>query len=452
VQPITLDAPLLIIGLSLLVWLRLRKPDYHFQVACQLIGTIWAQYSYIVSWSLARLVPYIAASTFSFRRVNNSYLYAPLVIYVVLAALIASLYWKIPPGIQFVYGEGRIWIQLTIFVSLVLSSLTFAIAMSDQNGPLLMWKALVLIALLHGVAFLYQYIAVYYGLPLIGISRAHGLTSLDDIGDVAVFGLDGFAIYRPGGLAGEPKTVAVIFGITLLAAFLVGRPPVIGRRWIYLSRTALVLSIVGFVGAFSTSAYVGFVIAVTGLMAIGGIGRLKYVKYFFIAIILIFASDYVLITFGLPSLRELLSVRLLERIYENEIDPPVEAAIEILANNDLILLFGAGFGGGTFYIQDRLASSFEYALTPNVGAVAILLEIGLVGTLLLFVPFALTILLARRKMSKLDVDNAWESRFLLVLGITTMSFMLTGSGIPLGFPLAIGSVLGAVNLSARSRN
>jgi len=454
---ITLDIPLLIIGLLLLVWFRLCKPDYRFQVVCQLVGTFWAQYSFIVSWSLLRIAPFFAASTFPLKKLNYGNLFVPFILYALFVTLISSLFWIISPDTWFAYGEGRLWIQLAIFLSLVLSARAFAVAMSEPRGPLLMWKALIVMGIIHGLASGYQYIAWFTGLPLIEISLAHewGLElGMTDV--VAAFTIGDFNIIRPAGLAGEPRYASALFGIVLLAAFFIGRPPTITKAWLRLSTISIGLATLGFIGAFSTSGYVGFVVGLVGLGMMGAINLIslsRIIKYVLCLMVMILILSYLLVAAGYPSLIDLLIMRSVERIGTAEMYYlPNQAAIEILFSNWSVFFFGTGIGGGTFFVQDALDLSFEYALMPTIGALALFLEIGLIGTLLLFIPFFALLVMARKKMRNINSQNRWEMRFLLTLAITAMIFMLAGSSVgALGYPVAIGSILGAVNFLQRQR-
>jgi hypothetical protein len=336
---------------------------------------------------------------------------------------------------------------------LVLTTRAFAIAMSNKDGPTLMWKALILASIVHGVASIYQYIAALFNLPFIGISRTHDLTLEQGVADIAAFEYDsGVIVLRPGGLAGEPKTAAVVFGINLFTVLLSRIPPGIPNKWIYLSNLSIAMSAIGFIGAFSTSAVISFSIAyIVFLMT--GLARLsKFFKQFFITILLFICIDFLLDTYSLPSLRELLLIRSVDRIGSENLDEPVEAAIRLISQNPDILFFGTGIGGGSFYIMDYLGHIFQYALTPNVGLIALLLEFGLTGTLLMLAPFVILATLTIRNSNRyVDWQNNWQRRFLLILGLSTMLFMLGGSGIALGYPLAIGSILAASQQNWKAR-
>lgn len=443
---IELDIPLLIIGLAALIWIRLYKPTYVFQVACQFVGTLWAQYSWGVSWSLGKLVPFLSASSPMGKHLRHGQLFLPFIVYTFVFGIASSFFWSIPNSVEFAYGHGRIFVQLVSFITLVLTAKAFAIAMSDERGVILMWKALMLLGLVHGIAFIYQYIAAQWGLPYIGISRAHGLTSESGVADFAAFAADGgMAILRPGGLAGEPKSAAVVFGIIILTGLISGLPQNISKSWEKLARISVVLSSICFVGTFATSGFIGFMVAYVLFWPLGIVRLSSAIKMLSIVMIIIFGYGYLSSVLGLPGLMDLMTLRTTDRLSGGaEMDPPVAAAIEILSQDWLVLFFGTGIGGGSFYIMEFIGQIFEYALSPNIGFIALLLEFGLIGGSLMLLPFTgLIILLVRKMHSPNSFAAIWNIRFLLVLGLSTMILILAGSGIALGFPLAIGSILGA---------
>jgi hypothetical protein len=446
---IALDIPLLVIGLAVIVWQRIFGTPLSFQIWCQVVGTMWAQYSLVVSWSLARIVPFLAASMPVEYRLAHSVLYVPLVLIVIAGGLVGALFWPVPEGVAYAYGEGRVWVQIIIFGTLCLTTRAFGSVMLYQGAPQALWKGLVLLGIVHGLASLYQYAALLTGLPIIGISRAHNLVTEGQTADFAAFALDGFEVFRPGGLAGEPKTAAAVFGVVLLAGFAAGVPSVASRGWKILFQCAMVLSLVGFLGALSTSGYIGaalalMVFAIFGLVSIGSLLRVSIAGGLIIV-------GYELLTDAvqLPSLTRLLSDRTLERLAAGQIDGPVEVALQVLQSNFLISVFGTGIGGGTFYIEELLNIQLGYALTPNVGIVALTLEIGVLGFGLLMGPFAYIIIISNRSRVEAPPEHQWPYMFLIAVAIATMSMMLAGSGIPLGYPLAIGTALALGTISSQ---
>ena len=444
---IALDIPLLIGGLVALFWVRLFRPAYVFQIACQFVSTFWAQYSWGVSWSLGKLVPILAGTTVSGRPLRHGKLFLPFAVYVAVGGLLSAIFWKIPVGVEFAYGEGRSFVQLVNFAALVFATIAFAQAVSDEEGVVLMWKALVLLGLVHGLASVYQYVASLSGLPLIGISRAHGLTfEPGAAGDLAAFEAGGgITILRPGGLAGEPKTVAIVFGLVLLSGAAIQLPSIVTKWWRILARVSILLSLIGLVGAFSTSVFVGLTAAYLLLIASRMISLSRAISIFLTLAGCVLLADYSLHWLGLPDLERLLTLRTLDRLSNSaELDPVVQAAVSAMLQNPILFLFGTGNGGGSFRIMEVLGQRFELSLAPSIGLVDLLLEFGLLGTALLLTPFfVLTLLVVRKARFRKDLLNTWPLVFLAVVGISAMALMLTGAGIPLGYPLAVGSILGA---------
>lgn len=447
---ITLDIPLLIIGIIVLIWMRFKSPPYEFQVACQFIGTIWAQYSFGLSWSIQKIAILFSATDFrqNYRRYYFG-LFFPLVLYVIIGGVALSFFWPVPQQTNFLYGEGRIIVQLGLFIGLVFATRAFGHAMCQEAGPILLWKALVLLGLMHGLASIYQYLALSLNLPLLAISRAHGLTLDGGVGDIAAFTIDGGdVILRPGGLAGEPKTAAVIYGMIIISLLGVPRPGSIEKKWKNLCIFSILFSIFGFIVASSTSGFISLVFAFLLLLLFNVIKIKNYFLILLIFSIIIFITDYILYRNNLPSFSALFGSRVTDRLISGENDPPVQAAIDIMSSNLFVLLFGTGIGGSTFYIQELMNSNFEYTHTPNIGIIAILIENGLVGLLLLLVPFFLLFLHARNATLKND-QQSWEIRFLLAIATSVMIFMMAGSGISMGYPIAVGAILAAANVAVR---
>jgi hypothetical protein len=442
---VEIDIPLLVGGLIALIWIRFRKPVYFFQVACQFVGTLWGQYSLGISWSLAKLVPFLAITTFDNIQIPNSRLFLPFMAYTIFCGLLSSIFWNIPNGVSFAYGNGRIWMQLATFLPLALTARNFAGAMTQKQGVLLMWKTLMLLGIAHGIAFLYQYAASLLGLPYIGISRAHGL-SIESESNFAAFVIEsGQIVLRPGGLAGEPKTVAVLFGIILLTGLIAGKPQNVSKQWLTIASVSILLSLIGFIGAFSTSCFIAFISVYLALVSLRLVRFSSMILSIPILAIIIVGSNYILSVLELPTLIDLMSIRTVDRLTNDaEMDRPVKIAIQIMSQEPLVLFFGTGIGGGSFRIMEFMKEVFEYSYSPNIGLVVLLFEWGLVGSLLLLLPYCFLVILVVKKLHSCSFSNdKWILKFLLILSLSAMGFMLSGSGIAIGYPLAVGSILGA---------
>lgn len=312
----------------------------------------------------------------------------------------------------------------------------------------MLWWSLTIAVIVHGLASIYQLIATTAGLPLIGISRPFGLTAGEASGDVAAFVTKGGeSLYRPGGLAGEPKTVAVVYGIYVIAfAFggyhLTGR--VLGSR-AWLAYVAFLLSIIGFVAAFSTSAIFGLLVALPIAAVLLGTGRRR--RVLLVAPIALSAGlliwMYLTDVNSLDSVVAILGERTTGRIEDDELDAPVQASLDTIASNPLVALFGVGLGGSSFLTMAFVGEAFEYSFAPNIGLVLLLVELGVVGCGLLLWPLASRI---RRAAKSARRDREPHRSLLVAVAISACVLCLAGSGIPLGLALAVGAAGAAVRL------
>lgn len=450
---ITFDIPLLVAGLLLLVWAKVFRSEQYFQILCQFVATFAAQYSLGVSWSLGRLVPILSAVSLSAKRSVGLKAYLPFVSYVFLSSLIGSLFWSIPPSVHFWYGDGRVFLQLFNFAVLAGSCIALASAISQKGGPRLLVTFLQIAAVIHGLASVYQLLAANLGLPLIGISRSHGLTVDDTAGDVALFmSQSGAAMFRPGGLMGEPKSVAVLFGMVLLHGIFVRSDGERSRAERALRVVSIALSAIGFLAAFSTSAFFGFGCAFALCLVYVGSrhDRTKTIIRIVLVAATALAGWYAFYDGSGDGLRDVLFQRSIERL-DAEMDPPVEASVNKMIESPLVAIFGVGLGGSSFIVMEFLGEAFDYAYAPNVGFILLLVEAGFVGTALFLGVFALQVL--RVGLSSLvKYDN--EVRSLFVIAVSMMLLCLAGSGIPLGFPLAVACLAVAahkVRVASRSR-
>ncbi len=441
----TLDIPLLVAGLSYLVWLRVRRRNDEFQAGCQLVGTFWAQYPFVVSWSLAKLVPMLSATYAGRNRIKELSWFLPFVVYALAGTLFASSFWEIPEGVSWAYGEARVWVQLANLVAIVLATRALANALLSDRAPRLLWDALTVAVLVHGGFTIYQFMAWYFGWPLVGISRAHGDTLIQGMADIAVFETGfGLEMVRPSGLAGEPKTAAVLYGMYLLTHMFAGYPGGIGRVRKWMGLTAVALAFIGYLLAFSTSVFLGSVAAFLLLLMLFRRNvrpqRFIYVIALFVGIVLIWQHVN---PGGMDNLIDLLQQRTVGRL-QGDMDPPVEASMEALRTNTSVLLFGTGAGGSSFLVMKYFGFIYDYAFAPSIGFVLILVEHGIVGTLLLMVPVGVIFL--RFLSAPEETEDKWRYDYLRGMGISTFCIILSGSGIALGPALAIGC------LTAGTRN
>jgi hypothetical protein len=436
---INLDIFLLIIGIPFILWIWVFRYRHLASQISLFTSTVLAQYSWLISWSLAKFCLFILAFDGLRRRPAGLSPFLPYVYYVLVASLLSAFFWEIPSGVSFFYGQARIFLSLLNFMLLVFATMSLSIALSGPKDGKTFWIGLRWIAVIHGVFFLYQYFAALIGLPLIGISRAHGLTLNNEIADVAAFVTgSGLEILRPGGLAGEPKTVAVVFGILLLSIVYVGHQFDSNKNERLLTIISSLLSFFCFFAAFSTSAFFGLSAAFLFMVVVL---RAKYfIKIFFRLLFLIISATIVLLLiFPISEFITLLSERTIDRL-EGQLDPPVEASIDAIMNSIFIALFGTGEGGSSFIVMKYLSTTFEYSYAPNIGIIRLLVENGFVGAFLFFGAYAI---LAKKALLKIHLDQSLTRRLFLTISISTMFLCMAGSGILLGIPLSIASIYAA---------
>lgn len=433
---INLDLILLVIGLPFVLWTWMFRPRRFASQISLFSSTVQAQYSWLVSWSLAKFCIFLLALDGTRQRPIGLAPFLPYVGYVVLSSGIASFFWDVPPGVSFFYGEARIFVSLVNFTLLVLSTMSLAVAFAGSRGGMTLWYGLRWLSIVHGVFFIYQYVAMALGLPLIGISRAFNLTLDDRVADVAAFvSGSGLEILRPGGLAGEPKTVAVIFGIALFTTLHLGHQLDSKRHEKNLTLCAALFSFFCFFAAFSTSAFFGLGAAFVGTTLV-----LKK-KYLFktgkkLLLSILLASLVLLSYFSVDDFLSLLSERTTGRLGD-ALDLPVEASLHAMLNSVPIALFGTGEGGSSFIIMKYLKIPFEFAYAPNIGFIRLAVENGLIGLILFFLAYAR---LTKRALLMLRSDQSGIRLLFFTTSISAMSLCMSGSGIPLGLPLSIATM------------
>jgi hypothetical protein len=303
---------------------------------------------------------------------------------------------------------------------------------------------------IHGAATLYQLLAYSAGLPLIGVTRSFGLTAGGNAGDVAAFVAEGGTlIVRPGGLAGEPKTAAVVFGIYICTYLFGANRLVVTAKTRTLLRLALALAVLGWIAAFSTSAIIGTTAAVILCTALFGSGMVKREWIYLAVFVLLCTGAWLQLTStDYSELGAITRLRTSERLIDQALDEPVQASIEALSTNPMTALFGTGMGGSSFIVMKFLGQTFEYAYAPNVGIVYLLIEFGAVGTALLLMPLAAMI---RAGATEAKRCRDPYTATLVAVAVSASVISLAGSGIPLGFPLAAGAAAAASSIARKGR-
>lgn len=430
------DYPLLVAGLVLVIWARVWQPRYVFHLLCQAVATVNAQYSLGLSLSLGRLVPILASTSPRRFEPGLTRWFLPFVLYAIGLTLIQSQRWAIPHGISPFYGEFRFVVQLINFITLALSASALYEVLRHPRAPLLAADMLTGINIIHGLASIYQLVAAHMGLPLIGISRPHS-----SVVDVASQAIGDASLLRPGGLAGEPKSAAVIFGAYLIVrAFGMPIRTMTPRRR-FIEGAALVIASFAFLETLSTSAFFGAA-AGAAVLVVRFPGSLRSILLRLTAI-----GGFALLGWTLSSsdseiqIMDVLRLRTVDRFQDEStaLDPPVAACLDAIEADLTIATFGTGLGGSSFIVMRSLGST-DLSYAPNISLVLAVTELGMLGTLLMLIP--VTVLYFRGVRAR-DPTTYSAARFYFTLSIGTLAIQLAGSGIPMGFSLAIGALCAA---------
>lgn len=447
---VELDLPVLLGVVIVLVITAWRYGLASYVLAGNVASTFSAVFSYGLTLSVGRLIPIALAPAGLVRGDADLRPYVPFTIYAALVTLISAWGWRIPEGVGFFYGEGRFAVQLFNLLMLAMATRATALALQRDMAAETLWRYLTLGVFIHGLASVYQLIAGSVGLPVIGISRPFGLTASEFGADVAAVTTPwGDRLLRPGGLAGEPKTAAVIYGI-YVAAFMFGGWSIRARYLkVDLRYPALALAVLGFVSAISTSAIIGLALAIVACIVVLGVPK-SLSLWVTIAIATVVGIVAWQLLAGLGSVGEigdLLQARTFERL-EAPLDLPIEATLAALRVDPLLALWGAGLGGSSFIAMEYMGEVFEYAFAPNVGGILLIAEVGILGLSLLIVP--LVVCYARTQRSGHGRRDAGCTA-LAATSIAALCLCLTGSGIAMGIPLAIAAASGVSARLRRSR-
>ncbi len=111
-----------------------------------------------------------------------------------------------------------------------------------------------------------------------------------------------------------------------------------------------------------------------------------------------------------------------------------------MANSLPVAVFGVGEGGSSFVVMNYFNSPFEYAYSPNIGAIRLVVENGFLGALLFFVAYGR---LTKRALLMCRADTSGYRRLFLTTSMAAMCLEMTGSGISLGIPLAVAAMYAA---------
>jgi hypothetical protein len=259
--------------------------------------TFGAKFSFIVNWTFGKVLP-ILVIPYALRKGNTGLaVFAGFVAFVFFNTLIQSLFWDIPEGVNFAYGEGRYIVQLFNFTMAALLTRATVLAFNEAREVNIFWRIFSYAILAHGLASLYQLIAGSLGLPLLGISRPFDLVMDGQVADVALFSNEsGQFVYRPGGLAGEPKGIAVLYGIYITGYLFGGSLLPLNHREKLVSRVVFFLALFGFIAAFSTSAFIGIVPIAIVCLYVWGVGKFTKIAFYLLLFLAVSIPLWVMIT------------------------------------------------------------------------------------------------------------------------------------------------------------
>lgn len=447
---ISFNTPLFWVVTLLLLYTFLRFGYQRLILAFHSAATFGVQFSFIVNWSAGKVLP-ILALPYALRKGKTGLgVFSVFCAYVIVNTLIQSFFWDIPAGVHFAYGQGRFLVQLFNFSMTAMLARATVLALTDSSQVQAFWKIFTYAMLAHGLASLYQLAAGRLGLPLLGISRPFEQVMADRVADVAMFGTESRqTVYRPGGLAGEPKGVAVLYAIYMTGYLFGGSALALGRRNLLVSRAVFMLSLLGFIAAFSTSAFIGIVPVAFFCLSIWGVKKFSKTAFYLLLFLAIAIPLWAIVSsLSLDDFSRIIELRTVGRFEGGEeVDPSVVASIDEILAHPLVMLLGTGAGGSSFVIMKYLNQAFDYAYAPNVGIVLIIVEYGLIGMLLLFVPYAMVLLKAAERSKRSKDPNIM---LLCAISISTFMLCLTGSGYEFGFPLAIASAAAALRLPVKN--
>jgi len=141
----------------------------------------------------------------------------------------------------------------------------------------------------------------------------------------------------------------------------------------------------------STSAWAGGVLAVGSIFWVAVcVGSIKLrnglIQFVVLGILGLGAGTYIVgSTVPDADLVRLIQDRSVARIQSEGIlgDPAEQAALNVLRSNPMLLAFGSGLGGMSFYIKELGVLHSEFVLEPNTGVLRWVGSFGLVGLVVL---------------------------------------------------------------------
>ena len=306
--------------------------------------------------------------------------------YIAVITFAGSLFWPIEAmsGRSSAYGPLRWVIQVVNWAIIVGVGWQIALALREKDALDKVGRWLILLGMFHCAVALYQVVAFWTDLPLVGIRRVAvgvGLDASDP--HLAIASIGGLPLYRATSFAGEPRSLAAVSMLwiaALITLYYKGRS---NTR----THLALLLSLLVLILTLSTSGWGTFFFCLALMFFLSA----RQKKSGFLALFLILLLPGVLLTADsmgwLPggiSVKEVFEERWTQRMVDPLNDAAVEETLEELSNNPRFIPFGTGSGGMSFYIAQNRGGE-DLILASTVGWVNYLGDIGLVGILLMIV-------------------------------------------------------------------
>ena len=290
----------------------------------------------------------------------------------------------------------------------------------DRHSLVRMYKTGLFVSTWASIYGVYQFIGYYAGWPIMGIARAQEELS----GQMPVFQVAGFEMFRVGSFVGEPKFLAqwlVPSALFIIAVKVF--PKMLGRSWLT-SYPVLALHILVFLLTFATSAYFGVLVGAVPLLWMWWTGRSRAVSGLHalmvaavVGAILVGMTFY----FGENVAMELLRGRTVDRINSESVSVVVDlATIDYIKEHPLSLVTGIGSGNATFQLSgyspevDWLLAAGPISISSTY--LRYLLEGGIP------VLFVLVFFLGKWVLRSRELALSTESPF-------DMRLLLTGAGI-----------------------
>lgn len=368
-------------------WGRLTAVAYYISVASLQYFSLWM----FVTWSPDRVCGLLLIlGTLVFYRKpesiynkSNSLLFV-FFAYIVIITLLSSFFWPVSAmRVQSAaYGPLRAYIQIFNWGVVIGSAWQIALALGEKEAFDKIRNWFIGLGTFHCSVALYQVVAYWSHLPVPGIRRVAVGVGLDfNDPQLAIATIGGLGLYRPTSFTGEPRSLAGVSMLWIAALFTLyteGRISWYGRLCMAISLIVLVLTL-------STSGWGGFFCCVASLLYLisrqkgSGLGGL-FILALMLGILLTVDS-----TGWLPesvSVKTVFEDRWSKRLSNPFEDLPVKMTLDILSDNPQVNIWGAGAGGMSFYIANRLGGS-ELIYASTVSFVNFIGDLGLVGLFLM---------------------------------------------------------------------